>query len=170
MSTYFHCAPIPLARGSIICPGNWGRILRLYSVNIGSPNIAFRERVLEDIRTHEFPKKPSRLSSCFVLHTLAEAKHFRDTSQRLGIIYEVEPTQDPPCSHTANYLLQPSLYYFEDIKIAARAYWDGKYQDHPETLFPVPIRILRCVDDAVPNLPGLRDGISAYIPDRRKPA
>lgn len=165
MSTYFHCAPIPLAPGSIICPGNWGRLVRLYQgTETGTFNTAFRERVLEDIRGQEFPEKPSRLSSCFVLPTLDEAKNFRNKSQRLGIIYEVEPIKVPTRSHTANHLFVPtSPYYFDNMKDIARNYWSGKYQDHPEIVIPVPIRILRCVDDSVPDLPGLRDGTSAGV-------
>jgi len=59
--TYYHCAPIALSAGSIIQPGNWGRIIRQYlSSDGGTFAVGFRERILEDIRAMHYPEKPSR--------------------------------------------------------------------------------------------------------------
>lgn len=169
MAIYFHCALLPLAPGSIICPGNWGRIIRLYRANDqGTYQIAFRERVLEDVRQTHFPDKPSRLASCFVLFTFTDAQFFRDNLQRLSIIYEVEPVLDPHITpHEGDYSLVGAVgaaCYFDEQKKLAMSYWGTPPQQRRELLLPVPIRILRCVDDLVSDLPGLRDGINASHP------
>jgi hypothetical protein len=161
METYFHCASLPLGPGSVICPGNWGRMLRLYrTTEIGTFAAAFRERVLEDIRQADFPSKPSGLASCFVLFSEDDAKKFRDQFQRTSIIYEVEPVSEPSTTHEGDYSLIGAplgAVYFDPYKQAARDYWSTLATKNRELLLPVPIRVLRCVDDSAPDLPGLRD-------------
>ncbi len=158
---YFHCASLPLGPGSVICPGNWSRMIHLYRTDAAATfPVAFRERVLEDTRQAEFSSKPSRLTACFVLFSYEEAKFFRDQFQRTSIIYEIEPVSDPPTTHIGDFTrmgLPNGALYFDQAKHAAREYWSKTPDVHQELLLPVPIRILRCVDDSVPALPGLRD-------------
>lgn len=85
---FFHVTQIQLAPRSIILPGNWGRILRLYNrSNVGE--VLYREKSLEDIRRLEFPNKPSRLNSVFMLETVEEARHFRDQTNSFALIYRL---------------------------------------------------------------------------------
>jgi hypothetical protein len=159
-TTYFHCAAVPLGRGSVICPGNWGRIIRLYGPNDGTFRIAFREWVMENVRVTEYPQKPSRLHSSFVLLNLEEAKFFRDSFQQYSIIYEVEPLSEPPSTHIGDYTtlgVNDLPNYFDKLKELAQNYWSQSAKEHRELLLSVPIRIVRCVDERVPDMPGLKD-------------
>jgi hypothetical protein len=57
--TYFHCAPMRLAAGSIIEPGNWGRMLRLYEVTNGQiQGNVLNEALLEFARQLHAPTAP----------------------------------------------------------------------------------------------------------------
>jgi hypothetical protein len=98
------------------------------------------------------------------LSTLDEAKFFHDNLQRLAIIYGVEPVSEPPVVHIGNYNAVGSMgsaYYFDAQRQFALDYWVQPPQQHIEIVMPVPIRILRCTDDSVAAIPGLRDTTSA---------
>ena len=132
----------------------------MYLPDSGNFGVAFRERVLEDVRATEFPEKPSRLSVCFLLPSLEEANKYRDhPERRSSIIYEVEPTTEPSTIHEGDWTMslpEPDKTYFDGMSRFARQYWAGQTFGNPEILLPVPVRIVRCVDSSVPNLPGLR--------------
>lgn len=71
---YFHLAGPILEPGSIIAPGNWGRIVR----RLGWAHaFALREMALEEARILRFPDRPSRLEAAFVSPTIEEANRFR---------------------------------------------------------------------------------------------
>jgi hypothetical protein len=146
---YFHCGPVPLAPGSIIEPGNWGRIIRLYlpSEQATFP-IAYREAVLEAARLALAPEKPSRLHCVFGLPTLDSAIVYKNKYGRLNFIYEIEPTTDAPRIHMGDYELvglEPNVPYFDQYPLRAAAYWSDGPKDAPEILLDCPIRILhRC--------------------------
>lgn len=74
--TFFHLAGQTLAKGSVIGPGNWGRVIRQAGWR---HNLAVREMALEAVRLARFPDKPSRLDSAFVFLTIDEAKRFRQS-------------------------------------------------------------------------------------------
>lgn len=60
----FHAAWVWLEPGSVIRPGNYGRIIQI----TGSTHPHWtRETVLEKVHREEFPNKPSRLLSAFVV-------------------------------------------------------------------------------------------------------
>lgn len=59
-TTFFHIAPMLLGAGSVILPGNWGRVLKLYT---NANDVFYREHILETIRANEYPDKPSRLNA-----------------------------------------------------------------------------------------------------------
>jgi hypothetical protein len=111
MPSFFHCVPLTLSPGSIIEPGNWGRVLNLYDTNNGQINLTVvNEALLEWARRHLAPTKPSRLASVFTLPTLQEAIVFRDKHQRHSIIHEVEPLADNPDRHDGDYELAMTPY------------------------------------------------------------
>ena len=144
MTTYFHCSALPLGNGSIILPGNWGRIIRLYHSNPSNHFIAFREYVLEKIRAIEFLSKPSRLDSCFVLKTFDEAQAYQIRNSPVGVLYEVEPVGEVQSLHEASYDLNPEPQsYFNHIEQAARDYWMATKLQSLEVVIPLPIRIIR---------------------------
>lgn len=73
-TSYFHLSGTNLAVGSIIEPGNWGRIIRFLGWRHSE---ALKEMALEETRKTRFPDRPSRLEVAFVFITEAEARGFR---------------------------------------------------------------------------------------------
>lgn len=54
-TTYFHCAPLTLSPGSVIEPGNWGRLLDLYET--------VNQQVQLNVLGRRFLKWPGKLCS-----------------------------------------------------------------------------------------------------------
>jgi hypothetical protein len=150
--TYFHCAPVGLEPGSIIRPGNWGRILLLYEQTNNSLNInAIREVTFELARLAYAPNKPSRLECIFAVLSLSEAITFRNTYQKTNLIYEVVPVVDQFKTHLGDYVLAVKphpIRYFQNMLDMARDYWMVSPQANVEILFDCPVRVV-----AVPPVP-----------------
>src|SRR5690348_13381532 len=94
----FHIAPIRLERGSIIQPGNWGRIVKAHGWNHPA---AFREAILENVRTSRIPEKPSRLECVFCFKEVQDANLFLSQNLdgfRFSILYRVR-VADTVCHH-----------------------------------------------------------------------
>src|SRR6516225_4549681 len=71
---FFHLSGIMLRPGSIIEPGNFGRIVQA----TGPAHTHWqREQALEMARAKNYPNKPSRLEAAFVSVDVAEARSFR---------------------------------------------------------------------------------------------
>jgi hypothetical protein len=76
----FHLAPLRLAAGSVIEPGNWGRILKRYQnphaqqQTMGNGWLMARELVYEIARLNFAPEAPSRFQSCFAVESLEAAQ------------------------------------------------------------------------------------------------
>src|SRR5262245_46478650 len=68
-----HASSILLGPGSIILPGNWGRIIRAGGER---HNRWPDEQVLEAVRLARYPKLPSRLDACFACPTEAGLRLF----------------------------------------------------------------------------------------------
>lgn len=90
MTNYFHSAPLLLEPGSIIKPGNWGRILNCYRQgnNLANAWMLARELAFEAVRTAEFAALPSRLAAAFVFETLNDVNQYRRQFSRWNSIYE----------------------------------------------------------------------------------
>jgi hypothetical protein len=133
--------------GSVIAPGNWGRIIRTMYPAPHNNHIAlpYREAVFEYARMTHAPEKISRLSCLFVCPTLESAIQFRNAHQQSNIVYEVEPTGDTARMHTADSSLAnfpQQGQYFEWIFDAARRYWLALDIQNPEILMPCPVRVV----------------------------
>jgi hypothetical protein len=142
----YHCCITPLEVGSVILPGNWGRIIKLYTSAEGNVHIAYREKILEDHRQANFPNKPSRLDGVFGCRDLMDAIQYKLENARWSIIYRVETvTQDHRVHHapwTFDYN-DARKFYFEGTHAVANTYW----QEHPltqdmETLVDCPVRVV----------------------------
>src|SRR6516225_12457424 len=102
--TYFHCAPVRLGVGSIIEPGNFGRVLSHYEWNPTNFSLnIWREALLEQARKLYAPDKPSRLKCIFALFSLEDAVAFRNKWCPTNIIHEVQPISENPGTHIGNY-------------------------------------------------------------------
>jgi len=88
---YFACS-YPLEVGSVVLPGNWGRIISMYNTNgFGNAWVQYREDVFEKVRRKKFPDKPDRLESIFLCETKDDLSGFIAANNRgLDILYEVE--------------------------------------------------------------------------------
>lgn len=70
----FHLSPQRLGAGSVILPGNYGRLLTVH----GWPHAAsHREAILEGIRVQSFAHLPSRLGCVFCFARVEDADTFR---------------------------------------------------------------------------------------------
>lgn len=148
MTRYFHFAPLLLAPGSIIEPGNFGRIIR----QRGAAHPLYRrEMFYENIRQNLFPTMPSRLNCLFCFPTLEEAELCRVhiSGYKESILYEVENSESNPHYADMNNTVQHFSLPVFDKDIAA-CYWRGWRQSHDpkavifrEVLLRSPIVIIR---------------------------
>ena len=129
MNSYFHFSPILLAPGSVIEPGNFGRIIRLQGV---AHPLYRREMGYEFLRRRLFPNCPSRLDCLFCFPTQQEAElcreHIRGYAE--SVLYEVENAEVAPHIADMNNAVQHfALPAFDDNVITY--YWRG-WQRSPD--------------------------------------
>lgn len=98
---FYHLSGGLLGVGSIIEPGNWGRIVRAHGWNHPSSR---HEAAIEQARMARFPAKPSRLDVAFVCPTADEARLFRAATPAFGqhILYRVSLCDCSALSHIAD--------------------------------------------------------------------
>jgi hypothetical protein len=141
----YHFSSSLLGPGSLVRPGNWGRIVRL----IGSQHREWsRECVLERIRQAEFPPLPSRFDCIFFFASFTEAEFYKSS---LGanahlVMYEVELADAEVRQHEADW--KGTGPY--DTDEWAWRYWRGDIMPGRgpgplcrEVLAVTPLRILR---------------------------
>jgi hypothetical protein len=119
---YYHLSGGRFGAGSIVEPGNFGRIIRLHS---WSHNLAIREMALEAARVACFPNMPSRLDSCFGFVSLDEAQAFRAQINgfQTHLLYRVSIEGDAPViGLTDSRMCGPNGALRHDW---ADAYWEG---------------------------------------------
>lgn len=146
--TYFHGNSTLLEPGSVIQPGNWGRIIKKAEWRHA---LAMREVLFEHVRQSEFPHAPSRLESAYFFDDEGEAAHYLQTPDRafLMIMYEVELVDPNATQIMTDYRrVHPSGPLGIDW---VRAYWRGEMLA-PENKFScreilavTPLRIIRRV-------------------------
>jgi len=143
---YYYACSYPLASGSIINPGNWGRIIQKYNISsFGNPWILFREEVFEKVRQSEFPTKPSRYKSIFLCETKDMLAQFLQLANRsLDLIYEVELLDATApihrgCLLNLDFAPQENMQSFT---LKARAYWNGANVQRPEIASTSSIKII----------------------------
>ena len=144
--TYFHCAPQPLGIGSIIEPGNWGRIIRLYEPDNKVVSVqALNEACLEYARRLHAPTAPSRLDCVFALPDIDSAKNYAFRHSPRNIIYEIEPMDRNAAMHIGDYEVSIEPHtdrYFDKIFDRGLRYWTTENPSYPEVLFACPIRVI----------------------------
>ncbi|PCJ70284.1 MAG: hypothetical protein COA62_06680 [Rhodobiaceae bacterium] len=149
--TLYHCAPIPLEAGSVIKPGNWGRLINTYEHQQFGNNsgIAFRELAFEHVRVQEFPQKPSRLTSCFALDGLEPATTYWSNSSPLGILYEVDLVDKNSKIHEGKLSLLDGLNgneaYFRAWQQRGMRYWSGAGDGDSELVIEGSLRVVSFV-------------------------
>lgn len=154
---FYHYAPILLGQGSVIEPGNFGRICKLGS------GLNRREEFVETIREDYYPSKPSRLESIFLLPSIDDAYKYRRHQNMLNnqidwnVLYKVEPLEDITdyhlgCTGIFDKMLARLSKTERDISIA-KDYWSGvtaelKYSNGfvesfaKEVVLPMPVKVI----------------------------
>jgi hypothetical protein len=129
MASYFHFAPILLAPGSIIEPGNFNRIIRRHGP---AHNLYRREMAYEDVRQQLFSSRPSRLDCLFCFPTMVEAELCRAHINGYvdSILYDVESNEASPHLADMNNGLQNFTQPAFDNNVIAY-YWRG-WQRSPD--------------------------------------
>jgi hypothetical protein len=142
---YYYACSLPLEVGSVVLPGNWGRMLRTYTPQCGNPWILSRETVYEIIRLREFPSKPSRFYSIFLCPTEALLNAFCARTNRIfDLKYEVELVDANANSHNGDWTLAnlPDNLNIQAIEDRARQYWNGHNLENVEFMTMSAARIV----------------------------
>lgn len=125
--TYFLCTPQRLRVGSIVEPGNWGRIIRTYRADAGENRFRlYRELAFEFGRRVHKPEAPSRMNCLFLCPTLAEAAEFRDRASPISVLNEVELVDTEAPVHLTTWTLFDNLTpqaTYAVLEQAAQSYW-----------------------------------------------
>ncbi len=100
---FYHSCPIILDVGSIILPGNWGRVEK--AIQGQGNHILFREYVPESVRKDAFPEKPSRMEATFSCPDLPSICLFMSNYASTSLCYEVELVSPDQPSHVAPCIL-----------------------------------------------------------------
>lgn len=145
--TYYHMCPIPLEKGSIIKPGNYGRLLSYDKVR--NPPVFARETILEGIRKKLYPEKPSRLHCCFICDDIKSTSIFFQHDFVMCLCYEVEIIDASAKMYrtSAQYISNLQQVYtkeWADSRAVEYWEWDESKKDvlPMEVLTSSPIRIL----------------------------
>lgn len=142
---YYFCCSATLGPGSVVEPGNWGRILRLYTEQ-RSPNswLLIRELVYEEVRRARYGTKPSRFEAAFVCFTEADLQQFR-AGRLLDLPYEVELLDPSANSHVADWNAAAVLNTDDiaAIERKAHSYWQASNPVKKELITESPLRIVR---------------------------
>lgn len=143
--TYFYSTSLPSEPGSIVKPGNWGRMLRLYTRQT-SPDSWWlaRELIYEQVRQDRFPDKPCRFESIFLCPSEQDIIDFKNNNRPFDLPYEVKIIDETP-SHIGDLTL-PSIQPTDNYAVfvgRAMLYWKGENIVKPEIVAISRIRIKR---------------------------
>lgn len=146
MTVYYHSAPLLLEAGSVIQPGNWGRILNAYKFpNQGNPWLVAREMLFESVRASQFPHLPSRLSSSYVFENLNDANRYLGNFTPWNNLYEVEFVDPTAVTHRGCFDLASNppeqCDFIPVVADRARQYWSGLNISTPEVMTKSALRV-----------------------------
>ncbi|MET3518124.1 hypothetical protein ABIC63_005934 [Pseudacidovorax sp. 1753] len=153
MATLFHATSAYLAPDSVIEPGNYGRILRLYphdQTNVGNGWRLATELAFEEKRVRCFPNLPSRLRSCFAFPDREAAAAARGRMATLDVLYEVELADPDAPQHVGDFDLISRCYtaaqgdlFLQKVDDASDVYWSGRGLGVKELLTAGGLRVVR---------------------------
>lgn len=126
--SYYWLASYDFEPGTIINPGNWGRILKKYDfTGNGSNSKISREFIFESVRLRDYSHLPSRLECIFLLDDLQKAKEFQ-RERVMDIIYEVSVLDETADIFEADMGLTNfpiNSLSVEGWILLAESYWSG---------------------------------------------
>ena len=149
---FYHITHMPLRPGSIIEPGNFGRVINAYRTDRGDAWAMSRELVFELVRKESWSHLPSRLNSSFLFMNL-EAAH-RGLAEMNGLfgqrIYRAELVDRDAPFHIADFNLvriPQGTEFLQPMMTVAERYWRGDQIEVPEYLTTSAIRLGEVVQD-----------------------
>jgi hypothetical protein len=154
MPAIFHFAPLRLGAGSLIQPGNFGRIVKRYVVSandaLGGWRLA-RELIFESARPDG---KPSRSSACFALPTRDDANKYRQFNDPnfIQVLHEVEIVDPSQPQHIAGLSwtdLPASGPVLDPMRFQATNYWNGvpgTLEKGSELVTASALRVVTCLE------------------------
>lgn len=159
MSELFHFTMTRLGVGSVIQPGNWGRLLRRYENDttpgrnlFGNAWILARELTFENVRLREFSSLPSRWECSYSLTTEADARVYQQRTDppQAQVLHRVQLVDASLPSHIGaidmtNYP-PPCVSFMETTEHRSRMYWSGQGDGLKELLSLSPLKVVECLD------------------------
>ena len=143
--TYYYACSYPLKKDSIIETGNWGRKLKLESIETGCKHLLL-ETVFENIRLKEHPNLPSRLNCNFLCSNIESAKQFL---RGYDILYEVQIESPEAKQFKTDHTLinTGKANKIADLEGLAKNYWNPKVTppQTEEILVESDVRIIQMV-------------------------
>lgn len=152
MNTFFHLASVLLAPGSVIEPGNYGRMLRAYKPGVHDPWRLATELVFEQVRKTTRPDAVSRLGACFVFADQAAAVNERALlGDDMAVTYEVELVDDAQPRFVGDFSLMSEAFalrgvalpFLPRVEALATKYWHGEPAGTQEILTTSALRVLK---------------------------
>lgn len=158
----YHLTMTRLREGSIIEPGNWGRLVRKYE-NATLRNSQFggnlagwiiaRELVLELERVKNFNGLPSRFDSSFSFRDAENVERYRlkNDIHKAQVLHEIEFVEPAAVTHEASVSLldwpPPDHSFLTVMGNMAAEYWKGAVAgDVREVVSASALRVLRSVE------------------------
>lgn len=148
----YHLAPITLAPGSEIQPGNFGRMIKRYRTDTGSNAwLLSRELIFESVREQIAPNAPSRLSACFAIDDLGAAQRYQahNDGNFLMVMHEVELVDAAAPQHSGSLPLidfpQPGHPFLDTVRAMANAYWSGGGSGDREIVTASALRVVQVI-------------------------
>jgi len=142
---YYYACSYPLASGSVIQKGNWGRICKMESIFQNTHLL--KEVIFENVRQQEYPERPSRFESIFLCPNVDSLRNFVNTQNRpYDLLYDVELIGNNPKMFETDWKVLPrNNVNLAAVKEAAHKYWAPKNvrNDQKEILVESDIRIIR---------------------------
>jgi hypothetical protein len=158
----YHYLPAERPPGSIVKPGNFGRLIRNRHTSVALNGRVFvlgllcRETLWELIRVDKYSHLPSRLDCVFVLPTWTDVKAYGRNNNPDGrqVLHEVI-LENPGVKFHVGWIshctMQSGGSFLDQMEPKAHAYWSGKTGDPSqgkELLVAGPVRIVRRVRSA----------------------
>ncbi len=151
---YFHLTSIKLDIGSIINPGNWGRLIRRYqrlaanNATVGDGWLLSRELIFEAVRLKDFADRPSRWHSAFCCLSLPDAIAYqaRTDLAKFNVIYRVQLVDVEAPSHQGPFdaldFPPPGGLFVESTENLAAFYWKGHPDGQQELVTESKLRVM----------------------------
>jgi len=136
--SFYHLAPLRLGGGSVIEPGNFGRLLSRYMPSekraFGNAWMLARELIFEQARPRQ---SPSRLSCCFALPTLRDVECYRKLVDPnfQQVLHEVAIVDQSLAQHRSArsfVTMQDDVVFLGTMQAKAAKYWAADPGDPAE--------------------------------------